>query len=359
MSPEIQNPFLKLYVDLEKVVHNYKSIQNHTKVEVSAVVKANGYGIGAAPIAKALEEEGCCSFFVATLPEAIALRRVLTKTSAIHIFNGISEETISVVKDLNLTPVIASLSQLDLCMTHFSDGFVLHFNTGMNRLSLNSEDLDKTLKRIKPNQVSHVMSHLACADNPKDPKNGDQLKMFKEIISHFPSSTYSLAASEGLGLGQPYFFDRVRIGMSLYGTLGTPLGMAEELKFAFKSQAAILQVHTIHKGESIGYGASYIASSTRRIATIGMGFADGLPRGASNNGVVYLEGYEAPIVGRVSMDLAVIDVSEIPESVAAVGKWVNIVYDEGSFARLAKDSGSAVYELITRLGQRYDRIYMK
>jgi alanine racemase len=359
MNPEIQNPFLRLYVDLEKVVYNYKAIQDYTQVEVSAVVKANGYGIGAAPIAKALEEEGCRSFFVATLPEAIALRKSLPKTSAIHIFNGISEETISAVKDLSLTPVVASLSQLDLCAAHFSDGFVLHFNTGMNRLSLNESDLEKVLKIVKPNQVSHVMSHLACADDPQDPKNRHQLKMFQEIISHFSSSTYSLAASEGIGLGQPYFFDRVRIGMSLYGTLGTPLGMTQKLQFAFKSQAAILQVHTIHKGESVGYGASYIAPSTRRIATIGIGFADGLPRGASNNGVVYLERHRAPIVGRVSMDLAVIDISEIPESVAAVGKWVDIVYDESSFARLAKDSGSAVYELITRLGQRYDRIYMR
>ncbi len=359
MGPEIQNPFLRLYIDLEKIIHNYKAIQKYTGVEVSAVVKANAYGIGYGPVAKALESEGCRSFFVATLPEAVALRKVLPKTSAIHIFNGISEETISAVKDLNLTPVIASLSQLDLCAKHFSGGFVLHFNTGMNRLSLNGNDLEKVLTIVKPNQVSHVMSHLACADHPQDPKNADQLKIFKEIIPHFPGSVYSLAASEGIGLGRDYYFDGVRVGMSLYGTLGTPPGMTERLRFAFKSQVAILQIQTIHKGEGIGYGASYIAPSTRRIATIGMGFADGLPRGASNNGVVYLEGYEAPIVGRVSMDLTVIDVSEIPESVATVGKWADIVYDEGSFARLAKDSGSAVYELITRLGQRYDRIYMK
>jgi alanine racemase len=357
MAPDIQNPFLKLYIDLEKVVHNYKAIQRHTKVEVSAVVKANGYGIGALPVAKVLEEEGCRSFFVATLPEAIALRKILPKTSAIHIFNGISEETISAVKDLSLTPVVASLPQLALCAKHFSEGFVLHFNTGMNRLSLNENEQEKILKTLSPNQISHVMSHLACADDAKDPKNADQLKKFKKIIPHFQHATYSLAASEGIGLGRDYYFHRVRVGMSLYGTLGTPAGMTEKLRFAFKSQTAILQVHTIHKGESIGYGASYIAPSTRRIATLGMGFADGLPRGASNNGVVYLEGHKVPIVGRVSMDLTVVDVSEIPESVATVGKWVDVMYDEASFAKLAKDSGSAVYELITRLGQRYDRIY--
>ncbi len=359
MTHEIQNPFLRLYVDLEKVVHNYKAIQNHTKVEVSVVVKANAYGIGFGPVAKILEEEGCRSFFVATLPEAIALRKILPKTSSIHIFNGITEESIPIVKELGLTPVIASIPQLELCAKHFSENFVLHFNTGMNRLSLTEEGLAKVLKILKPTQVAHVMSHLACADHPKDPKNADQLKKFKQIISHFPDSTYSLAASEGIALGRDYYFDRVRIGMSLYGTLGTPPGMTEKLEFSFKSQAAILQTQTIHKGESIGYGASYVAPSTRRIATIAVGFADGLPRGASNNGVVYVEGYEAPIVGRVSMDLTVIDISDIPESMAAVGKWVDLVYDEASFARLAKDSNSAVYELITRLGQRYDRIYMK
>lgn len=357
MSPDIKNPFLKLYIDLEKVIHNYKEIQQYTQVEVSAVIKANAYGIGYGPVAKVLEAEGCRSFFVATLPEAIALRKILPKTSAIYIFNGINEESIPVVKELNLTPVIASLSQLALCVKHFSEGIVLHFNTGMNRLSLNEDELEKALKLLKPTQVSHVMSHLACADDLTNPKNADQLRKFKEIISHFPGSTYSLAASEGLELGRNYFFDRVRIGMSLYGTLGTPAGMVQNLQFAFKSQAAILQVHTIHKGDSIGYGASYTAPSTRRIATLGIGFSDGLPRSASNNGVVYLEGYEVPIVGRVSMDLTVVDVSEIPESVATVGKWVDVVYDKESFRRLARDSGSAVYELITRLGQRYDRIY--
>lgn len=357
----IFNSNLKLYVFLDTICQNFRKIQQVTNKEVAAVLKANAYGLGVEPIAGALWDAGCEKFFVATVYEGVALRKILGGKPIIFILNCFHESDLGFYKEYNLRPVINSIEQMDIWLAYcVTIPLVLHFDTGMNRQGLSIKEMEAVLPRIRNIPVEYVISHMACAEDVNDPHNEKQLKIFKDIIPYFPAAKHSLTASESLNLSEEYLFHTVRVGKALYGSIPPVAGKATEyLEFAFKTQARILQTRTILKGESIGYGATYTASETRKIATIGIGFADGLPRACSNKGIVYVGEYEAPIIGRVSMDLTIIDVSHIPEKYISTDTWVEVIKDRASFYRQAQDSNSGIYELITRLGGRYERVYAK
>ncbi len=354
------NNNLRLDVSVTTICANYEKIKNFTQRQVATVLKANAYGLGVVPISQALLEVGCDTIFVATVYEGAALRKSVGARPTIFVLNCFHEKDLSFFPEYNLRPVINSLQQLDVWLdcAKYTVPLTLHFDTGMHRAGLEEREREDVLKKLKNTSVEWVMSHMACAENPDDPHNAHQLERFRRIIQDFPQAQYSLAASESLNLPNDYFFHRLRIGKALYGSiLPFPGKVTESLQFAFKTQARILQTRTLYKGDTVGYGATYVAPSTRQTATIGIGFADGLPRACSNKGVVYIDNYAAPILGRVSMDLTVIDVSDIPPSLISVDRWVDLIRDRVTFYQQAQDSNSGIYELVTRLGGRYNRHY--
>lgn len=351
------NPFLELSINLAAIQENYLKICTFTGVKVAAVVKANAYGIGAKEVAKALEDAGCTRFYVATFCEASALRQHLKKKSDIFLFNGFSDAEFNTFLDLNITPVFTSLDQVNRYGTK-TKNLVLHFDTGLSRLSIPDYDVDACLKAIDTKKVSLVLSHLACADQPDHPLNQQQLNRFQDICEYFPCAEKSLSASKGINLGSQYFFDEVRIGIYLYGfSPSTETNFSKTLTPAVAAKSQILGIQTLEKGQSVGYGATFIAPKPMKIATIAGGYADGTPLTLSNLGCVSMEEKILPIIGRVSMDLTTIDISSLSDAQAKVGNWVDLIPSPMSFYKKSIEGGSSPHEMLTRLGHRFNRKY--
>ncbi len=358
-----QNDQLRITIDLKQIQKNYEEFCNVTQGKVGYVCKANSYSLGAVPVAKSIYKAGCRTFFVATTQEGIYIRESLPKDAIIYILHGPDPSDLDTLIQHNLIPVLNNLYQAELWSKKSKPDqnlkAALHFDTGMNRLGFSLKDMNEIKNITKNIEIVHVMSHLACASDLDSPYNLEQKERFKFVLDAFPNTETSLVAAEGVSLGSNYYYDMARVGIGLYGVLPHEEGtINHKLDLAFLPQAKIIQTREIEIGESVGYGRSFIAKEKTRIAVIGIGFADGLPRDASNSACVYIEKYRAPIIGRVSMDLSVIDVTKIPESVSDIGNWVNIVQDSATFNDLSKNSGRSIYELMALFtGVRYNRIY--
>jgi alanine racemase len=208
-----------------------------------------------------------------------------------------------------------------------------------------------------------VMSHLASADNPRDPKNREQLLAFETLSALFPGVPRSLAASDGLMLGPAYHFDLVRPGYAIYGGQASQLAPAP-VKPAVRVAARILAVADVAPGETVGYSATWRAKRPSRVATIAAGYADGVPRSASApdgrpGGHVMIAGHLAPLVGRVSMDLITVDVTDLPEGAAVPGEFATLIGDGVTIEEAGFSAGTIGYEILTRLGQRFTRLYVE
>ena len=347
--------YLKLEIDLFKIKRNYEKLKGFTGKEVSAVVKANAYGIGAIPISKALQSAGCHRFYVATVSEALTLREALGGAPTIYVFNTFTKSQIPLLESHKITPILTTIDQVKLWALGHRD-LVLHFDTGMNRLSIPYHQLDECLSIVEADQVESIMSHLACADDAQHPLNTIQLDRFKEIARHFPKSRKSLSASKGINLGAPYLFDEVRVGIYLYGySPSTETPLSQSLEPALQAVAQILNIESIEKGTTIGYGGTFKAVAPMTIGTIGVGYADGIPLTYSNKGYFQMAGHKLPILGRVSMDLITVDLTNLPSKYAKVGNWVDLIPDPMSFYEMSRALGSSPHEMLTRLGQRYKR----
>jgi len=354
-----------LVIDLDAIAANYRLLQTKAgSAEVAAVVKADAYGLGMSQLAPVLSKAGCRTFFVATPEEGLALRDILPD-SQIHIFNGplpgITEEIIRA----KLTPVLNSLYQVNLWLEHTgdSDGGVpvdLQLDTGMSRLGFPPDELDVLIGNnafMAALGIDVVLSHLACADEPADAMNESQRSMFDELSSKLPATRRSLAASSGLFLGQPFHFDLVRPGVALYGgnpQPNTPNPMTQVLRI----QGKILQVRSVDTPQSVGYGATHRVSGPAQIATVALGYADGYLRSFSNSGKAWIGDHEVQVAGRVSMDLTTLDVTGVPDHLVYPGTVVDFIGPSQSIDQVASDAGTIDYELLTRLGSRFDRQYV-
>jgi alanine racemase len=365
--PTAKNNGLRMLVDLKALEHNVQMIRELVHpAELSCIVKANAYGVGYQGIAKKLYELGVQKFFVANTWEGICLRNLLPYADRIYILNGIIPEDVPDYHAHKLTPVLNTMQQLKNWAEESRKykqklPALLHFDTGMNRLGFDQEEITEIKQCIKDLDIEYIVSHLAQADTLHHPYNELQQEKFEAIIKEFPGHKYSLAATEALRLGNQFYYDLVRVGMGLYGALPpkAPGILAEDLRFIFKTQARILQVRHIQAGETIGYGQTFIADTPRRLAVLPLGFVDGIPRAASNQGHVYVQHYEIPVVGRVSMDLTIIDVTDVHEELTAEGSWVDLILDSVSLYTLAAESNTGVYEIITRISERFERIYIQ
>ncbi len=343
----------KLLVDLDAIVANWRMMQHRVApAYAAAVVKADAYGLGARQVASALAKAGCSRFYVAWPQEGADLRRTLGPAPEILVFHGVTLDTLDLFQMYALQPVLNSLDQIDLWISSNVSPrpAALHVDTGMNRLGV-PEAHWPPAARLLPTP-SRLLSHLACGDEDS-PANPAQLEKFTRAASHWPGVPRCLAASGGAYLGKGYHFDEVRPGIALYGGGPVPAEGAAPHTVATLT-ASVLQVRDVKKGETAGYGCTWSAEADAQLATIGIGYADGYLRHASNRGHVFVQGQKRPIVGRVSMDLIVIDVTGLSVS---PGDDIELLGPNIPLSEAAAAMGTIDYEILTRLGARLDRRY--
>jgi|SRR5580658_727776 alanine racemase len=355
-----------LTIDLGAVVANWHRLRQRVGpgCTVAAVVKADAYGLGLRPVAQALADAGCRWFFVATLDEAAALADLLRPSHpecrVALIAGPIPGTAGDIARIPALVPVLNDLGQLrDWRQAAPGREAMLHLDTGMSRLGLEPGELSRLAAQpdlLSGVVLAGVMSHLACADTPEHPMNSRQRIAFEASSRQLPPAPRSLVASCGIFLGAPYHYDLVRPGAALYGLNPSP-GAPNPMIQAIGLKARILQVREIDDGRSVGYGARWTARGPRRIATLGVGYADGILCGAGDRARVYVGSVEIPVIGRVSMDLITVDISAVPRHALDPNDFVDVLGPHYGVDALARDSGTVGYELLTRLGPRLLRVY--
>ena len=367
--PESDHTGAVLTIDLDAIVANWRLLKGMVAgAECAAVVKADAYGLGADKVAPALARAGCGTFFVAHVGEGVALRRVLPK-AAIHVLNGPVPGSGADLVDHRLVPVLNSLDDITawaglarargapLTAPLAAD---LHVDTGMARLGLPPDELETLIRepeRLDGIAIANLMSHLACADEPDHPLNRQQLADFQRAREAFANVKASFANSSGIFLGPEYHFDLARPGVALYGVEPRP-DKPNPMAQVVRLQGKILQVRDIDRPRTVGYGATHRVRRRGRVATVGVGYADGYPRSLSNSGSGYMGDTRVPIVGRVSMDLITLDVSDVAADVAHPGALVDLIGPHNTVDALAADAGTIGHEILTGLGSRYHRVYL-
>lgn len=328
-------------IDADAVVANWRTFQRMGEgAECGAVIKADAYGLGVEKIAPALARAGARVFFTATLGEALAVRAVLGDGVRLFVLNCADTEDWSAFPP-EITPVLNTVGQILAWGARGAAG--LHVDTGMNRLGLPLEEARAAAVSL-PNPAL-LISHLACAGDPAHPLNARQLERFTALFPLFPHAPKSLSATAGAQLGAPYRFDVTRIGVGLYGAADRPDGVA--LATAARVEAPVLAVRQVAAGESIGYGAEFVATHPIKIATVALGYADGCLRSLAGRGYGVLGGVKAPILGRVSMDLIVLDVSACAP--VRAGDWAQFLGPEAPLEDVAARAGTNSYEVLTTL----------
>ena len=358
-----------LTIDLDAIVANWRKLEKTAvPAECAGVIKADAYGCGADPVARALASAGCKTFFVATLDEARAARAAVPQ-AAIYVLDGFFQNCGDIYAKLDARPVIGDLNELAewdvFCRrSGWTGGAAIHIDTGMNRLGLTVAEAQGIIPRINAGDhgITLVMSHLACAEALNHPLNARQLAAFREIASLFSGVPASLSNSSGVFLGAPFQFDLVRPGAAVYGINPTPEA-DNPMQPVVELKARIVQIRNVEKGETVGYGGTWTARRPTRLAIISIGYADGYFRaGSSNDGTrgaeVVVAGKRCPIAGRISMDLIAVDVTDLEKNAARRGHMATLIGDGITVDELAHHFGTIGYEVLTSLGPRYARIYM-
>jgi alanine racemase len=357
-----------LTIDLAAIEANWRALGRRAMpAECAAVVKGDGYGLGLEPVAKRLGRAGVRSFFVADLAEARRLRAALPDP-AIYVLDGLLPNTAPAFAEINARPVISSMGELAewdaFCSgRQWHGGAALHVDTGMNRLGVSVDDAAALAPRIRAENhgITLVMSHLACADEPDNALNQKQIALFREVRLLYRGIPSSLAASSGIFLGNPAHCDMVRPGAALYGVNPTH-GKTNPMQPVVGLQARVLQVRTVTKGATVGYGGVWTARHAARVAIVAAGYADGYLRSASATDKapgadIIVAGKRCPLAGRISMDLMAVDISALPEKTVRRGNLVTLIGNDVDLDDVANKAGTIGYEILTNLGRRYHRVY--
>lgn len=343
----IASPALRLSLDSNALVANWRWLAAQGgKAACGAAVKANAYGLGAGEVTYRLASAGCRDFFVATWDEAERLGP-LPEGSRLSVLHGVREPDMPAASALNARPVLNSPEQVARWKSAMADRPCdIMVDTGMNRLGLTpGQALSGLLDGLR---IDTLMSHLACADEPDHPMNERQLAAFSDLRQLITARRYSLANSAGTCAGERYAFDLTRPGISLYG--GIQRREAEgHIKSVVQPEAEVLQVRDVPEGGSVGYGATFVAPGSLRVAILNLGYADGYLRCFAGHGRAWAGDRSCPLLGRVSMDLIAVDVTGLD---VAAGDWLRIDYD---LAATSASTGLSEYELLTGLGSRYQR----
>ncbi len=335
-----------LTIDFDAIVRNWRSLAALSQAETGAVVKANGYGLGAPAVARRLAREGVRTFYVAVAEEGAILRSALGPGPEIFVFSGHMHGDTDAIRDHRLSPMLNSIDQM---LRHFESlpnhPFAVQLDTGMNRLGLEPAEWAAIKDMVLPQGPRMIASHLACADEPDHIMNAEQLRVFRSMTDGVDVPR-SLSATGGILLGPDYHFDHCRPGIGLYG--GKPHHDAVPV---VTLDLPVIQCRDLEEGETVGYGNAWTAKRRSRIATVSTGYADGLIRAMGANGYLHADNVPIRIAGRVSMDLVTADVTDLgtdPDSLQVLGQYQSI-------DTVAQFAGTIGYEILTSLGARYRR----
>ncbi|MEO5350072.1 MAG: alanine racemase [Magnetococcus sp. YQC-3] len=362
-----------LEIDLHAIQHNFAVAQRAVApgVELFPVIKANGYGLGALPIAQRLIAAGADGFCVALVEEAEQLRRAGV-TQPIVLLSGLSEGTEEAVAALNLMPFLFDRHALAPLSRAAGGGgaiaFFLKVNTGMNRLGVAVTEVAKIITHahsLPGLQLAGIVSHMACADEPNHPENDRQLQTLHQVLdaAKMNNSRVSMANSAALLSRTDTHFSWVRPGIMLYGaspffpaSSGREIGLQPVVRWSTR----ILHVNHLAEGEAVGYGRTFVSKRPSRIALLPVGYADGYNRHLGNQGWVLVAGQRVPVVGRVSMDMIAIDITNLPA--VTTGYPVTLLGSEGEeridVEEMASWLGTIPYEVLCNLGTRVPRYYV-
>jgi alanine racemase len=357
-----------LTIDLAAIVANWRELARRSEpAECAAVVKADAYGCGVAPVVTALAAAGCKIFFVAHLAEGRSIRAI-AGDAVIYVLNGLLPATAEAYAAANLRPVIGSLPELAewqdfQVRTGWAGKAALQVDTGINRLGLTPEEVADLAARkaLDQDAISLLISHFANAEEPGHPLNAKQMAEFRDVRALMRNVPGSLANSSGIFLGPDAHHDLVRPGAALYGVNPTP-GHLNLMRPVVRLDARIVQVREVEEGDTVGYGASWMAKRATRLAIVAVGYADGFLRAASVSDFkpgaeAIVAGRRCPLAGRVSMDLLAVDVTDVPGEAPLRGDTVGLLGEEIGVDELASHAGTIGYEVLTSLGRRYRRVY--
>jgi alanine racemase len=358
-----------LAIDLQALAANWRflrdKVQQGTPIaECAAVVKADAYGIGLEPAVRALIKAGCRTFFVAHISEALRVRAI-DKDCTLYLLNGLAPGSSNALAQENIRPVLSSLAEIEewAHFSHSRDGKLpaaIQFDTGINRLGVRTDQIERVRPLLDAFEPALLMSHFAESEILSD-RNAAQIAAFEKVRDAFPNIPASLCNSSGIFLHERPFHDLVRPGYALYGGNPTP-NMPTPMRNVVSLQARVLQVRDVAAGDRVGYGGEWTAPRASRLATLSIGYADGLPRSGTAIGRSGIEAVVArrrcPFVGRLSMDLSIVDVTYLPDGAVQRGDFAEILGDTIGIDELGRKSGTIGYEILTRLGQRYARRYV-
>jgi alanine racemase len=357
-----------LGIDLDAIAANWRALGRRTMpCECAAVVKADAYGCGLEPVTAKLVETGCKTFFVATIAEGRRARATAPEAD-IYVLDGLMPGTGPAFADSGLRPVIGNLEELSewdafVAASNWRGGMALHVDTGMNRLGIDLTDAAAVANRLQWEQhgITLLMSHFAAAEAPDHPLNDKQIQTFRELRRLFRGVPASLANSSGIFLGSSAHCDVVRPGVALYGANPTP-GRDNPMQPVVELKGRVLQVRSLERGASVGYGATWTAKRPSRLAIVAVGYADGYSRSASAadgmaGGEAVVAGRRCPLAGRVSMDLLAIDVTDVEARAVRRGDLVTLLGAGITLEDVANASGTIAYEVLVNLGRRFHRAY--
>ncbi len=365
-SPEAARVGAVLVIDLAALIANWRFMADRAPgAECAAVVKANGYGLGDVAVASALWQAGARSFFVADIEAGVRVKTALPQSRTL-VLHGVPAGTEAELSARGLVPVLSSLCEIERWGAHARKlgrklPAFIHIDTGMNRLGLPPTELDRLCNDpaglLDGIDLQAWMSHLACADDPSNPFTAEQLRRVRAALARLPKAPVSLSNSAGIFHGPDYHFNLVRPGIGLYGPNPAPWA-PNPMRPVIRLLARILQIRDVAPPDTVGYDATHRVGTPGKVAALGMGYADGYPWSLAGKGVAMVEGHAAPLIGRVSMDLLTADVTGVPDGLLQVGGWAEIIGPHRDVDQVAKEAGTIGYEVLTRLGSRYHRLYL-
>lgn len=365
MTSEANRAGAILTIDRPAIVENYHALRAILgRTECSAVVKADSYGLGAVPVSQALQDAGCRTFFVAHLEEGLTLRQGIGQGSRIFVLNGLPHGQEKTALEAGIIPVLNTMGQIRdwsaLCQTRGEKlPAAVQVDSGMSRLGLQPVEVAQLANDgslLTPIDLQLIMSHLACADELDHPANEEQRLQFAHLAALLPNVPLSLANSSGIFRGESFRHDLARPGAALYGLNPTPW-TTNPLRNVLRLRARIIQTREIEAGAGIGYAMIARATEKMRLATLSIGYADGFAR-AYGGASASFNGRDFPIIGRVSMDSIMIDISASHEAELAEGMFVDLMNDQHRPDDYARLGGTIGYEVLTRLGSRLYREYL-
>ncbi|WP_176083970.1 alanine racemase [Martelella sp. HB161492] len=366
----------RLTVDLGAIVDNWKTMRALSgSARTAAVLKADAYGLGVEDVGAALYEAGARDFFVA-VPEEGATLRNYAPEARIFVLSGMWPGSEHFFFEAELVPVLISAEQIAFFMGAIAEfgelPCALQIDTGFNRLGLSVEEaIELAEDTSRPASFAPVLilSHLACGDDADHPMNRQQLEAFRIVRAAFDGIEASLSASAGIFLGSEYHFELTRPGIALYGGDSAP-GTSAKLKNVVTAEARILQIREARAGTTVSYGCTLTLDRDSRLAIVSAGYADGFHRAQSGSGVPlrdsgrpgghgFIAGYKVPVAGRITMDLTIFDVTDVPENALRAGDYIELIGPHVPVDVAAEAAGTIGYELLTALGLRYQRRYIQ